>query len=98
MANRNRNFNELVAKQMKDLEFAQGFLLANIEEHGDSVQDALIAAIEATGLSAYADKNGFSIQSVSDFVHKRRECKVGTIDKFLKPFGFKVRLDIEKVA
>jgi|GEM_PF-3065541 len=54
--------------------------------------------VEVTGLSVFATQNNFSIQSVSDFVHKRRECKVSTIDKSLKPFGLEIKLDIEKVA
>ena len=98
MANRNKNFNEMLAKEMEDFEFAQGFLLVQIEEHGETIQDALIVAIEAVGLSSFAKNNNFSIQSVSDFVHKKRECKIATIDKFLEPFGLRVKLDIEKVA
>lgn len=98
MANRNKNFDELIAKNMQDYEYSQSYLLVQIEEHGESVQDALILAIEATGLSTYAKNNGFSIQSVSDFVHKKRECKVATIDKFMKPFGLKIKMEIEKIA
>jgi len=88
----------MLAKDMEDFEFAQEYLLAQIEEHEETIQDALIAAIEATGLSVFAKQNSFNMQSVSNFVHKKRECKVATIDKFLKPFGLKVKLDIEKVA
>ncbi len=98
MANRNKNFDEDLAKQMQDSGFSQSFLIANIEEHGDSIQDALRASIEAFGLSAFAKKHDFSIQVVSDFVHKRREFKVASLDKFLNPFGLKIRLKLEKVA
>lgn len=44
MAKRNKNFNEVLANQMKDFEFAQGYLLTHIEEHEDRLQDALIAS------------------------------------------------------
>lgn len=98
MANRNKNFDEMLAKEMEDFEFARGYLLAQIDEHGEPVQDAVIASIEAMGLACFAKKYGFSMQSVSDFVNKKRSCKVATIDKFLKPFGLKVKLDVEKVA
>ena len=73
MANRNKNFDEDVAKLMQKPSFAQSFLIANIEEHGDSIQDALRASIEAYGLSLFAKNHGFRVQTVSDFVHRRRE-------------------------
>ena len=98
MANRHKNFDVMVAKSMEDPKYAQCFLLVQIEEHGETIQDALILAIEATGLATYAKNNGFTIQSVSDFVHKKRECKVATFDKFMKPFGLKIKLEIEKIA
>jgi len=98
MANRNKNFNETLAKEMLDFEFAQGFLLTLLSEHDLPVQDAVIESIEAMGLSTYAEKSGLSIQYVSDFVNKRREYKVEIIDKFLRPFGLRVKLDVEKVA
>jgi len=98
MANRNKNFNEMLAKEMQDFEFAQGYLLDLLNEHDLPLQDAVIESIEAMGLSAYAARSGLSIQYVSDFVNKRRDYKVEVIDKFLRPFGLKVKLDVEKVA
>ena len=98
MANRNKNFNETLSSEMEDFEFAQGFLLNLIHEHGLNIQDALISAIEASGLSKFAERNDFSIQAVSDFVHRRRDYKIAVVDKYLRAFGLKVKLGVEKVA
>lgn len=98
MANRNKNFDETVAKKMQNFEFSQSFILALINDHELPIQDALIESIEAIGLSEFAEKCGYSIQYVSDFVNRRKDYKVEVIDKFLQPFGLKIKLDVEKVT
>jgi hypothetical protein len=98
MANRNRNFDEAIAKKMESSDFAQSFLLELMSEHGLSLVDALVESISAMGLSSYAERSDLSIQYVSDFVNGRKKSKVEIIDKFLRPFGLRVKLDVEKVA
>ena len=98
MANRNINYDRVIAKKMQNSEFAQSFILTLINHHELSIQDALIDSIEAMGLTEFAEKSGYSIQYVSDFVNRRRDYKVEVMDKFLQPFGLRIKLDVEKVA
>ena len=98
MANRNVNYDEYLAEEMKDPEFAQGYLLSCIEDHGDSVEEALKRAIEAMTPSYFAKCAGIRLDSISKLLRGERKLKLDTLDKYLEVFSLKVKITLEKAA
>ena len=98
MANRHKDFDELVASQFEDMEFSQAYIMNLINEEGMGLEDALRETIISMGLQVFADKAGISIQYVSDFVKKRRTFTTDTMDKYLyKAFNLKIKISVESI-
>ena len=98
MANRHRDFNELVATQFEDVQFAQAYITNLINEEDMELDEALRETIVSMGLQAFADKADISIQYVSDFVKKRKKFSTESIDKYLqKAFCLKIKMSVESV-
>jgi DNA-binding phage protein len=98
MANRHRDFNELIATQFEDAEFAQVYITNLINEEDMELDEALRETIISMGLQAFADKADISIQYVSDFVKKRKKFSTESIDKYLqKAFALKIKVSVESV-
>ncbi len=96
MANRHRDFDELVAAQFEDAEFAQAYITNLINEESMELDEALRETIVSMGLQTFADKADISIQYVSDFVKKRKNFSTESIDKYLrKAFGLRVKMSVE---
>ena len=99
MANRHKDFNELLASKFQDFEFSQSYIMNLINNEELSLEEALRETIVSMGLRAFADKAGLSIQYVSDFVNKRRRFSTETIDKYLqKVFALKIKVRVESVC
>ena len=95
MANRHKDFNELVAKEFKDLGFAQAYITNLINNEDLSLEDALRESIKSMGLQSFADKAGVSISYVSDFVNKRQKWSTDNLMKYIEQvFRLKVKLKI----
>jgi len=98
MANRHRDFDELVATQFEDAEFAQAYITNLINEEDMELDEALRETIVSMGLQAFADKADISIQYVSDFVKKRKKFSTESIDKYLqKAFNLKIKMSVESL-
>lgn len=96
MANRHKDFNELVAQEFEDLGFAQAYITNLINNEDLSLEDALRESIKSMGLQAFAEKAGISISYVSDFVNKRRKWSTDNLMKYVEQvFGLKVKISIE---
>ena len=96
MANRHKDFNELVAIQFTDTKFSQAYIINLIDNEGMSLEDALRETIIAMGLQFFAGKANLSIQYVSDFVNKRKKFSIESIDKYLqKVFKLKMKIMVE---
>ena len=96
MANRHKNFNQLLAVQFTDIKFAQAYIINLVDNEGMDLAEALRETIIAMGLKAFADKAAISIQYVSDFVNKRRKFSIETIEKYLQNvFNLKMRIKVE---
>ncbi len=99
MANRHKDFNELVASEFEDLEFSQAYVTTLINEEGMGLEDTLRVTITSMGLQAFADRAELSIQYVSDFVQGRKKISTKSIDKYLqKVFGLRVKMSVESVG
>ena len=96
MANRHRDFNELIALEFEDLEFTRTYITNLINEEGMALDEALRETIISMGLQAFATKADISIQYVSDFVKRRKKFSTKSIDKYLqKAFSLRVRISVE---
>ena len=96
MANRHKNFNELVAQEFEDLGFAQAYIINLINNEGLSLEKALRESIKSMGLQAFAEKAGISISYVSDFVNERRKWSTDNLMKYMEQvFELKVKISLE---
>ena len=71
MANRNKSYDEVLAKKFENRDYAKGYLLNIVESEGLSVDEALRETIKAMGLQSFSDKSGLSIQAVSQNILQR---------------------------
>lgn len=98
MANRHKDFNELIASKFENVEFAQLYITNLINEEGMELEDALRETIVSMGLQSFADKADISIQYVSDFVKKRKKFSTEAITKYLKKaFNLKIKISVEAI-
>ena len=96
MANRNKNYDEVLAKKFENPEYARNYLFHIVEEEHTSLDKALREVIKAMGLQKFSQKSNLSIQAISDFVHKRQEWSTDkTIKHIEEIFGLKVKLSLE---
>ena len=96
MANRHKDFNELVAQEFEDLGFAQAYIANLINKEGLSLEEALRESIKSMGLQAFAEKAEISISYVSDFVNDRRKWSTDNLVKYIEQvFGLKVKMSVE---
>ena len=96
MANRHKDFNELVAQEFKDLGFAQAYITNLINNENLTLEDALRESIKSMGLQAFAEKAGISISYVSDFVNKRRKWSTDNLMKYIEQvFKLKIKIIID---
>lgn len=96
MANRNKSYDEIMAKKFEDINYAQEYLINILESEDLSVEEALRETIKAMGLQKFSVKSGVSIQGVSDFVAQRHNWSTDKLSKCIKKvFKLKVKLVIE---
>ena len=96
MANRHKDFNELVAQEFEDIGFSQAYITNLINNEGLSLEEALRESIKSMGLQAFADKAEISISYVSDFVNKRRNWSTDNLVKYIgQVFGLKIKMSVE---
>ena len=93
VANRNKNYDEVLAKKFKNQAYAQGYLINIIKQEKLSVEEALRETIKAMGLKNFADKSGLSIQAVSDFVSKRNKWSMEKLVTHIKKV-FKLKVEL----
>jgi DNA-binding phage protein len=91
MARRTRDWNEGLAADLRDPEFARGFLVAAIEE-GITVQQALGKVIRLMGVKEFARKVGIASSNIQRAIHPRHNPTQSTLNRLLKPFGLRLTL------
>ena len=70
MARRSRDWNEGLAQDLRDEEFARAFLLASMDE-GVPIQHALGKVIQAMGVKEFAEKVQMASPNVLRAIHPR---------------------------
>jgi probable addiction module antidote protein len=89
MVKRSVDWNEGLAEDLRDPEFAREFLLAAVDE-GVAVQKALGKVIRAMGVKEYADKAGIASPNVLRAIRTGYNPTQATLDRMLRPFGLKL--------
>lgn len=91
MAKRSRNWNEGLARDLQDADFAREFLLGAAEE-GIPLQQALGKVIRAMGVKEYADRIGMASSNVQRAINARHNPTLETLNRLLVPFNLRLGL------
>ncbi len=91
MARRSRDWNEGLAQDLQDEEFARVFLLAAMEE-GVPIQHALGKVIRAMGVKEFAEKVRMASPNVLRAIHPRHNPTQDTLNRLLRPFRLRLSL------
>jgi DNA-binding phage protein len=91
MARRSRDWNEGLARDLRNREFAREFLLAAMDE-GIPIQTALGNVIRAMGVKEFASKVRMASPNVLRAINTRHNPTQETMNRLLKPFRLKLSL------
>jgi len=89
MARRSVDWNEGLAKDLKDPKFAQGFIQASLEE-GLPIQVVLGKVIRAYGVKEFAAKVKLPSSNLVRVIDPKHNPTLDTINQLLKPFKLEV--------
>lgn len=95
MARRSRDWNEGLAQDLKDPEFARAFILSSIEE-GIPLTAILAKVIRAYGVKEFAAKIKMPSSNIVRALHPKSNPTLSTLERLLKPF--KLRLTVEPMT
>ena len=96
MANRNKDYNKILAKKFENIEYARKYLINIVKREKLPIEEALCETIKAMGLKKFSDKSGISIQAVSDFVNKRQKWSLDKISRHIGDvFHLKLKISLE---
>lgn len=91
MARRSRDWNDGLAEDLQDPEFARQFLTAAVED-GVPLKMALAKVIRATGVKEFAESVGMSSPNVLRAINAKHNPTQETLERLLKPFGLRIGL------
>ncbi len=91
MARRSRDWNEGLAADLRNAEFAREFLMAAIDE-GVSIQLALGKVIRAMGIREFAAKVRMASSNVHRAINPRHNPTQATLNRLLRPFKLRLSL------
>jgi len=91
MARRSRDWNEGLASDLKDPQFATKFILASIDE-GMSIQAALGKVIRAIGVKEFSKKTKIASPNILRAINPRYNPTQETLNRLLKPLGLMLTL------
>lgn len=94
---RSDTYDQNFSRRMKNKKFAQEYILSLIEDEPMTVEEALRFTIQRMGTSDFALFVGDIVQSVDKFIKGNRKLKPETLDRYLRPFGLKIKISIEKL-
>lgn len=91
MARRSRDWNEGLAEDLRDPEFARQFLQAAVDE-GVPLQVALAKVIRATGVKEFSQAVGMASPNVLRAINPKHNPTQETLERLLEPFGLRIGL------
>lgn len=86
MSRRTRDWDDGLAEDLKDPDFAKEFLVAAVEEE-ISLHDALAKVISCYGIKEFSEKIGMSSSNLVRILKKNYNPTQDTLNKLLAPFG-----------
>ncbi len=89
MPRRSRDWNEGLAQDLKDPEFAREFVTASLAE-GLSAQQALRKVILAYGLKEFSKRVKMPPSNVSRALNSQHNPTLETLNRLLRPFGLRL--------
>lgn len=89
MARRTADWNEGLAKDLKNPEFAREFILATLDS-GLSIQEVLGKVIRTYGIKEFSKKIKMPSSNIIRAIDPKHNPTYETLNKLLKPFGLKV--------
>ncbi len=91
MARRSQDWNQGLAADLQDPEFARQFLTAAVDE-GVPLKLALAKVIRATGVKEFAHAVGMPSPNVLRAIDPKHNPTQETLERLLKPFGLRIGL------
>lgn len=91
MARRSKDWNEDLAEDLKDPQFARAFLAASVEE-GVPLKVALAKVIRATGVKEFAESVEMPGSNVLRAIHPKSNPTQETLERLLRPYGLRIGL------
>jgi len=95
MPTRSSDWSEGVSQELKDMDYAQSFLLALLEE-GDDLQTALGRLIRLYGVKEYAQQAKMEESAIQRAINPNHNPTKGTLEKILAPL--KLSLGVKPAA
>jgi DNA-binding phage protein len=97
MARRSKDWNEGLARDLMNPDFAREFLMAAIDE-GVPLQQALGKVIRAIGVKEFALKIKMAPANLQRVIDPRRNPTQATLNRLLKPLGLRLSLAVIKTG
>jgi DNA-binding phage protein len=91
MTRRSINWNEGLAKDLRNVKFAQSFIQTSLEE-GLSIQVVLGKVIRAYGVKEFANKVKISSSNLVRILDPKYNPTLDTLNRLLKPFSLQVTI------
>lgn len=95
MPTRSSDWSEEVSKELRNIDYAQSFLLGLLEE-GDDLQTALGRLIRLYGVKEYAQRAQMEESAIQRAINPNHNPTKGTLEKLLAPL--KLSLGVRPVA
>jgi DNA-binding phage protein len=91
VARRRKDWNEGLAKDLQDADFARQFLAAAVDD-GIPLKLALAKVIRARGVKEFAEEVGMPSPNVLRAINPKHNPTQETLERLLKPFGLRIGL------
>jgi DNA-binding phage protein len=91
MPRRSKDWNEGLARDLKDAEFARKFILASLDE-GLSLQGVLRKVVLAMGLKEFSRRAKMPSSNISRVINPKHNPTLASVNRLLKPLGLKLTL------
>ena len=96
---RHKTYDEQLADELRDKEFAREFFLGLIEgKDGMEIEEALIHTIRRMGVKEFSKLSGIHEKSISRMINGRSKSTLETMDEYLTVFGLRTKIVTEAVA
>ena len=91
MARRSKDWNEGLAEDLRNADFARQFLAAAVED-GIPLKTALAKVIRARGVKEFAEQVGMPSPNVLRAINPKHNPTQETLERLLRPFGLRIGL------